>query len=104
MKNEYANTATEIESIKDTGLRAKPVLIDGVMQEALRELLTPHDCIVSGNKVRIYAGTIVSLTSGGIGSTGQQAMHGKLMRDLTLKCLDGVSRILPAGSQIEIIA
>jgi hypothetical protein len=102
---EYADCGLEIDRINTSGLKAKPVFINGIMQKTWKELIVPHDAIVGGNMVRIYAGTQIIFTSfGSSGSLGGQlSVSGNLTRNLYVKCKDGVTRILPSGATVEMI-
>lgn len=91
------NQAVELARLTPSKMHARPIFIDGIMQESLRELTAPCEMLVNGLPIRVGAGTVVCLISSGFDERiGGMAAGGKLLRDLRVRCLDGVTRILPA--------
>lgn len=94
--------AKEITTLERTTDGLRPVFIQDIMQEYLRDVSGSLDCYVAGNMVRLYDGVRLNLIAGGTGTHFSRAKGGKIMYDLTVRCLDGQKRILPAGSEVEI--
>ena len=92
-------TATEIKTAEKTTLHAKPVFIQDIMQETLRELTAPVDAVVNGLTLRLPVGCIISLLGGGSGG------HvGKLMSDVTFRGENGQEYTATKGMDLTIPA
>lgn len=99
------NHAIELAEMAFTLPSLRPIKILDVEQPAMRETTRELNCWVNGNMLRIGAGTVFNLTSFGTGAnSGRLSNSGKTVADLRVKCLDGVTRILPQGLPVEIVA
>lgn len=103
MNTTIDNVATEIRSIQHATAWLKPVEIDGIQQANLSSVVGHVDCYVGGNMVRLVDGVVVNLTARGAGQHFPLASTGTIVNDLRVRCLDGVVRILPAGSSVEMM-
>jgi hypothetical protein len=90
-------TATTIDRINPAKIHVKPVFVDGIMQEQLRELTHPHDATINGLSLRLPAGTILSVLSFGVGGYGC-----KLMTDLDFIGRDGQTYRATSGMSVQI--
>jgi hypothetical protein len=92
-------TATEITRCEKTTLRSKPVFVQDIMQETLRELTAPCDALVNGLALRLPAGCVVAVLGGGSGG-----VEGKLMTDLEFVGRDGKTYRATKGMDLRIPA
>ena len=61
--------ATRIEKATKTTLHARPVFIQGIMQQTLRELTGELDARVNGVLLRLPIGCVIAVLGGGSGGT-----------------------------------
>jgi len=90
-------TAVEIAKAEKTQLRTRPVFVQGVMQAALRELTGECDAVVNGVTLRLPAGCVIGLTSGGSHGTS-----GSLMSDVEFVGRDGKTYRATKGMSLTI--
>jgi hypothetical protein len=92
-------TATEIREAEKTTLRSKPVFVQDIMQESLRELTAEVDAEVNGVTLRLPVGCVIAIHGGGSGGA-----VGSLMSDVEFRALNVQTYRATKGMQLRIPA